>query len=219
MEEMVMKRFFVLSLCLLFFLSVNQIHAQISRKPQIEIFAGAAVPLSPEDFKNYFKIGTSIHGQYVIFPSPKLGISFGVAYEPFTFDGDAFIADLETQSGTDLTGWSVEGSADLVELGIGIRPYISSMESPTQLFLLGMATYNVISTEAKVGYGGLSISDSNEEKKFGLGAGGGFELPAGERFNIILQGLVRFIFTSSDDSSSDGGGTTSFVGITFGLIF
>jgi hypothetical protein len=55
-----------------------------------------------------------------------------------------------------------------------------------------------------------------------VAAGAGLELPAGESLNIILQGLFRFIFTESEtdpDTGESVGGTTSFVGVTAGIVF
>jgi hypothetical protein len=44
-----------------------------------------------------------------------------------------------------------------------------------------------------------------------VAAGAGLELPAGESFNIVLQGVFRFIFTDIESSN--------FLGVTGGLVF
>ncbi|MDZ7292605.1 MAG: hypothetical protein ONB44_21280 [candidate division KSB1 bacterium] len=201
-----MKRVFILVMVLALVLMASQTWAQ-ARKSQIELFGGVAIPLAPDAFKDYFKVGGSLHGQYVIFPSPTLGISFGVAVEGFTFDGDKLLQDL----GFSGSGVTVEGSASVVELGVGLRPYLTQPEANTQFFLFGMGTYNLLSTESKVSGFGESYSSKDDTNKFGVAAGAGFELPAGEKINIIIQGLTRFIFTENE--------TTSFVGITGGVVF
>jgi hypothetical protein len=206
-----MKRFVIVILLVLFVVSLTSVFAQ-SRKPQIELFGGVAIPLAPDGFKDYYKMGFSGHGQYVIFPSPKLGVSFGAAYEKFTFDGDKFIEDY---FGGQIEGLDVTGSASVIELGVGVRPYLTPVESNTQFFLFGMATYNFLKSEATASYQGFEESVSDDLNKFGLAAGAGLELPAGTSMNIILQGVFRFIFTSDDEM----GGTTQFVGITAGLAF
>ncbi len=206
-----MKRFVIVVLLVVFVLSLSSVFAQ-TRKPQIEVFGGVAIPLAPDGFKDYYKMGFSGHGQYVIFPSPKLGVSFGAAYEKFTFDGDKFVEDI---FGEQIEGLDVTGSASVIELGIGLRPYLSPVESNTQMFLFGMATYNFLKSEASISYMGYEESFSDDVNKFGLAAGAGLELPAGTSMNIILQGVFRFIFTSEEDF----GGTTQFVGITAGLAF
>jgi hypothetical protein len=201
-----MKRVFIFVMVLAFVLMASQTWAQ-ARKNQIELFGGVAIPLAPEAFKDYYKVGGSLHGQYVIFPSPTLGISFGAAVEGFTFDGDKFLEDI----GASGSGVSVEGSASIVELGVGIRPYLTQPQASTQFFLFGMGTYNFLSNEATVSGFGESYNFKEDTNKFGVAAGAGFELPAGEKLNIIVQGLTRFVFTEDE--------TTSFIGVTGGVVF
>lgn len=212
-----MKRGYIWVVALAFLLMASQAFAQYSRRGQIELYGGAAFPMAPEGFKDYFKMGYSLHGQYVMFPSPSLGISFGAAYELFAFNSDAVLEDA-------LAGWGeeyedyfeVEGNMSIVELGIGIRPYISSPQSSNQIFLFGMGTYNLMSGEAKLKYDipgyGSGEEDSGEwdDDYFGIAAGAGMELPFGSSMNLILQGLYRFIFTEEE--------TTSFIGVTAGLV-
>ena len=211
-----MKRTVILLTALLLLIAASQALSQISRKSQFEIFGGAAFPLSPDVFKDYYKLGYSIHGQYVIFPSPRLGIAFGAAYEPFTFDGDAFLEDLEEAWGAPLEGYEIEGTAKIIEVCAGLRPYLTSSMSSTQIFLFGMATYNFLMEEATIKYtdpfwGYTEDTETAEDDEFGLAAGAGIEIPAGDRLNIIVQGITRFIFTEDE--------TTSFVGVTAGIVF
>ena len=209
-----MKHFLILSIVvlLLFTSSGFSQFENISRKPQIEVFGGVAIPLAPQDFKDYFKVGYSIHGQYVIFPSPKLGVSFTAAYEPFTFDGDKFIEDLQALDPfTDYSGVSVEGQASVFEMGVGVRPYLTSPEANTQFFLFGMGTYNILKTEATVSFMGYSNKSTSDEKKFGIAGGAGFEMPMTETLNLIIQGVYRMIFTEDE--------STTFLGVTAGVVF
>ena len=209
-----MKHFLILSIVvlLLFTSSGFSQFENISRKPQIEVFGGVAIPLAPQDFKDYFKVGYSIHGQYVIFPSPKLGVSFTAAYEPFTFDGDKFIEDLQAADPfSDYSGVSVEGQASVFEMGVGVRPYLTSPEANTQFFLFGMGTYNILKTEATVSFMGYSNKTTSDEKKFGIAGGAGFEMPMTETLNLIIQGVYRMIFTEDE--------STTFLGVTAGVVF
>jgi hypothetical protein len=212
-----MRKFMIVVVLVLFVLSLNSVFAQGTRKPQFEVFAGVGIPLAPEDFKDYFKVGFSGHAQYVLFPSPQMGVVFGAAYEKFTFDGDKLLEEM----GLSGSGVDVSGSASIVELGIGVRPYLTPVESNNQFFLFGMATYNFLSEKAEVSYQGISASADTSYNKFGLAAGAGFEFPAGTSVNIIVQGVFRFIFTESytDDFGDKYGGVTTFVGITGGVAF
>lgn len=200
----------LLFLMLVMLVGTSQLFAQ-ARKGQIEVFGGLALPLSPEEFKDYFKMGFSLHGQYVMFPSSQIGISFGAAYERFTFDGDAFLQDLEEATGLDLTGFEVDGNASIIEFGVGIRPYLTKPEASTQFYLFGMGTYNLLKSEATVSFQGESEKVSGDENKPGVALGVGLEFPAGEKINILTQALFRFVFTEGD--------ATNFVGITAGVAF
>jgi hypothetical protein len=186
---------------------------QVSRQPQIEVFGGMAIPLAPQEFKDYYKLGFSFHGQYVIFPSPKFGVSFAVAYEGFTFDDAKFIEDLRRNDPfTDYTGVGVDGTANIFELGIGVRPYLTSPEATTQFFLFGMATYNILKEKDDITYNGQTVTSlKNDDNKFGLAGGPGMEMPLTDTMNLIVQGVYRYIFTEDEG--------TSFLGITAGLVF
>ncbi|MHB2148945.1 hypothetical protein ACX8XP_07820 [Calditrichota bacterium LG25] len=210
-----MKKFFIVSIIFAFVFTTSGFSqfGEISRKPQIEVFGGLAIPMAPDEFKDYFKMGYSIHGQYVMFPSSKLGISFGAAYEPFAFDGDKMMEDIQAMDPyTDYTGVGIDGSASILELGIGVRPYLTSPEATTQFFLFGMGTYNIIKTEISISYQGIDMgSESDETKKMGVAAGAGLEMPLTETMNMIIQGLYRIIFTEDEN--------TTFLGVTAGLVF
>ncbi len=210
-----MRYFLVLSIIVVLLLTSSGFSQfeNVSRKSQIELFGGLAIPLSPEDFSDYYKLGYSIHGQYVIFPSPKLGVSFAVAYEPFTFDGDKFMEDLQASDPfTDYTGFGVDGKASVLELGIGVRPYLTSPEANTQFFLFGMGTYNILKDEATLSYNGSDFyTISDDSKKFGIAGGAGFEMPMTETLNLIIQGVYRMIFTEDE--------STNFLGVTAGVVF
>jgi len=182
------------------------------RLPQFELFAGGAIPLAPDGFKDYFKTGISLHGQYVMFPSPNIGISFGAAYELFMFDSDAFNDEFEEIYGYDPRDFGVdtEGNAGILEIGIGVRPYLTPATAGSQIFLFGMGTYNVLKNEITITGGGEEETVEANENKMGAALGAGLELPAGN-MNMIIQGLYRFIFTEEE--------TTSFIGITAGIVF
>ncbi|HOX87381.1 MAG TPA: hypothetical protein PKW76_14290 [bacterium] len=204
-----MKKSVMLLLVVLLFAFISQSAAQYSRKSQFEVFAGAAIPLAPDEFKDYYKLGVSVHGQYVFFPAPNLGLSIGAAYESFIFDGDKILEDYEASD----YGIEVEGSASIIEIGLGIRPYLTPPESMTQFFLFAMGTYNLLSSTIEITADEIDYSEKFEgdEEKPGVAVGAGVEMPASDTMNVILQGLVRFIFTDEE--------TTSFVGVTAGLVF
>lgn len=120
-----------------------------------------------------------------------------MAYEYFT--GEVKEADIETD-------------LEILELTAGIRPYLTPLEAKTQIFLFGMATLNLVHGSSIVRPApGLVGERTIDQYGPGLALGGGVEIPAGSIFNIILQAVGRLIFLEDD--------TTSFLGVTAGLVF
>lgn len=226
-----------------FFVCVSTVSAQ-NRRNQIEFYAGAAIPLSPEEFKDYTKVGISGNTQYVIFPSPRLGITFNLGYEFFSTDNAKFTEALsQNLTGFTATEWldagydinprpSAEVKSNLLRLGAGVRPYLTPPEASTQFFLLGQANYNMITNDYKATnipflYNELTQQlftltfddatferesrQDNDDNVFGVGLGAGFEIPAGSSLNLVVQGLFNILFTQDK--------STSFVGVTAGLVF
>ena len=229
-----MKRVPVCMILVVLLLAATQALAQEARRPQTELYAGVGIPLAPESFKKYYKVGLSAHGQYVIFPSPTLGLSLTAGYERFMIDSktiekemsDNFTAYILDQTGQLPSFYGiayvpqVEGSASDIEFGAGLRPYLTRPEASRQLFLFGMATVNMLRTSIR-GSGTVTIpnvgiyqfeSKSEENAtKMGLAGGVGMEMPAGESNNIVVQGVFRFIFTEGD--------MTEFLGVTAGIVY
>jgi len=219
-------KLFMLIAILLTFVGESGAFAQ-GRNSQIELYGGVAFATKPDEFKDYFKMGLSLNGQYVMFPSPNLGISFGVGFERFTVDEEKFVGDITLGFLDDIRNAGFDPSANLsaqtIKIAVGVRPYLTRPEATTQFFLFGQGSYNFLkakfeATDVPVDIdpntGDILIGDITEEsdeKKFGVGAGAGIELPAGSSMNLIFQGLFNIIFTDEE--------STSFIGVTAGLVF
>ncbi len=240
-----MKRILVTVLIFIFVLMVGSSFSQLARKPQVEIYAGAGFPLSPTEFKDYYKVGLSLNAQYVFFPSQRLGIPIFAGYERFTVDKQAISDEFKSMligsiftdgSGNyyEVTDASLDskGSASLIKFGAGIRPYLTSPEASTQIFLFGNASYNILKTMDELKSADVTLTDyysgqsyaytfdnselgvekvETNEKRFGAGFGAGIEVPAGSSFNLIFQGMYNIIFTKDK--------STTFIGATAGVVF
>jgi len=246
---------FFLIFCLVF--SFSDAFSQLSRKNQFEIYAGAGFPLSPDEFKDYYKIGLSLNAQYVIFPTPRIGIPIFAGYERFTVNTDAINDDFRSELvgfvlvddfGNylgEITDANVDatGASSAIKFGAGIRPYLTPPEASTQLFLFANATYNLLKTKEEFNGGSVTVQDAfqneyvfdlvqdldfqaeeftDDRNKFGIGFGAGIEIPAGSSINLIFQGMYNMIFTEKETDEFTGeefGGTTSFIGVTGGIVF
>jgi hypothetical protein len=214
------KKGMVFCLVLVLLLSSVNLMAQ-NRKSQKEVFGGFASTTGPDFIKDYFKTGFSPHAQYVIFPKDRLGISFGIAAETFTFDDEAFLEDLREDPlfGSIADEFDIEGDLSIVELGVGVRPYLTNITANKQIFLLGSVTMNVVKTRFSLP--DLDWEEEMSETKVGLAFGAGIEIPAGDRFNMIFQALIRSIpsVEAAAEEEDEDSGTLSFIGITAGLVF
>jgi len=243
-----MKRMVLATLVVTLLLTANNLFAQ-GRNSQMELYGGVGIPLGPEGFKDFYKLGLSLNAQYVFFASPSLGIPIFVGYERFTVDSDA----IGEASAGDLVGLELfdsqgnvigqvvdgridaDGSASTIKFGIGLRPYLTQPEAPTQFFLFGTATFNLLKQKSEITGGSYTGSDFSgneqifdlteddiisiyggteskvDDEKFGLAGGAGIEIPAGSSLNLIIQGLFNIIFTEDEK--------TTFLGVTAGLVF
>ncbi len=232
---------FRLILITLVVLSVVPLKAQLTRSNQTEIYFGLGFPMQPEVFKEYYNTGLSLNVQHVIFLTPRIGIPVFGGYEIFTVNTDAIASDFrDILVGTVLyddfgnpigqitdASLSASGSASMLKLGVGLRPYITPPTASLQIFLFGNVSYNVLRTTYKDEGGSVTIEDvfgnvlevpiegsdpvTDSENRLGVAGGAGIEMPFGENFNLIFQGLYHVIFTEDEN--------TAFIGLTAGLIF
>ncbi len=215
-------------------------HAQISRNNQTEVYFGLGLPMKPETFKDYFNTGLSLNLQHVIFLTPRIGIPIFAGYEIFTVNteaiandfrdllvGNVFYDDLGNAYSIEDATLDASGSASMLKVGIGLRPYLTPPTASLQIFLFGNVSYNMLKTTYQDKGGNITIVDGlgnyyeipvepsepyeDKENRFGVAAGAGIEIPLGETFNLIFQGLYHAVFTDDEN--------TTFIGLTAGLIF
>ena len=216
-----MKRVVMGVVLLAVILTSSTVFAQ-GRLPQTEVYFGAGIPLAPDWFKDYYQVGFSLHVQHVRFVTPNIGISITGGYEIFTFNQDKATSDLEDYGYTSV---DITGNAAIAEFGLGLRPYLTPATANAQIFLFGMATVNIVKESLDGSYYDpyneitWYFEDADPETKFGIAAGAGIEVPAGN-INLIFQGVTRFIFGYGEDSDLDQEGETiSFLGVTAGIVF
>lgn len=227
-------------------LAVNSTWAQ--RRNQIEFYAGAAFPLGPEVFKEYTKVGLSGNAQYVLFPSPRLGITFNVGYEFFSVDNAKFVeAVSQANTGQPASYWAsltyttptgpvtINPSADikstLTRLGAGIRPYLTAPEASTQIFLLGQVNYNIITndfnvTELPVSYDAnlgflnwLTLNDEQYEAQLEENDDNAMGVGIGGGLEIPAGTSFNIVLQGLFNVIFTAEESTSFVGVTAGVVF
>lgn len=203
------------------------------RPGHLEVTGGASFMTAPEEVKDYIKMGFNVQGQYVAFLSPTVGLSFGVGYNYFPVDEEKFedeIYDELFATGYDiqLDELDVSGNVNILELSIGLRPYLSAPDAPNKIFIFGNGTYNMLKAKSKAEFTATysyydpyygyyestteaEVESEADEEKFGINAGAGIELQMGAHSKLTIQGGYRFIFTEDEN--------TNFIGVTAGIIF
>jgi hypothetical protein len=236
-----------LSLIVALFCVVGNVWAQ--RKSQIEFYAGSAFPLSPDDFKEYTQVGLSGNAQYVLFPSPRLGITFNVGYERFSVDNEKFTnAVSATLTGQPASFWasqvfttptggtirinpSSDISANLIRFGGGLRPYLTAPDASTQIFLLGQVNYNLINNDYNVtdlpyAYNPATnflqwatFNDSEWEETIGENDENVVGFGLGGGIEIPAGASFNIVLQGLFNIISTKDESTTFVGVTAGLVF
>jgi hypothetical protein len=235
-------RLFVLALLVL--VATSQVFAQ-GRRGQFEIYAGAGIPLSPDEFKDYFKLGLSLNAQYVFFPAHQVGIPIFAGYERFTVDktaiSDLFSSMLVGQYVYDdfgnlyqITDASVDskGSASVFRFGAGVRPYLTSPESSTQFFLFGNASYNLLKQKLEFTKASLTAEDEFGNTLQGEVSGSDlgdaatsesdenkFGIAVGAGIEIPAGSSLNLIFQGLYNMIFTEEKSSSFIGVTAGLVF
>lgn len=215
------------------------------RRRQIELYAGAGFPLRPEGFKDLYKVGLSLNAQYVLFPSPSVGIPMYVGYERFAINNEgvsdlfaSVLTDDLDRLGRSLLDASLDtqGSSSTIKLGIGTRPYLTSPASSTQLFLFGTGTFNLFRATCKLNSGSLTIKDrltgsifTNEFNRAGFAAAGfdpeikvdfeKFGLAGGAGLELPAGESLNLIIQGLFNVIFTDEESTTFIGVTSGLVF
>lgn len=235
-----------LLLALLLGVSVTMAFGQ--RRNQIEFYAGAAFPLSPDFFKEYTKVGLSGNTQYVLFPSPRLGVTFNLGYERFSVDNEKFVEAASTaNTGQPASYWaqftfntpngpvsikpSADISASLIRFGAGIRPYLSAPEANTQIFLLAQANYNLITndynvTDLPIAYDAslgflnwVTLNDAEYEEQLGENDDNVVGVGLGGGLEIPAGSSFNIVVQGLFNILFTEEESTSFVGVTAGVVF
>ncbi len=218
------------------------------RRNQIEVYAGAAFPLGPDLFKEYTKVGLSGNTQYVLFPSPRLGITINVGYERFSVDNEKFVEAVSTaNTGQPASYWasftyttptgpvtinpSADISSNLIRLGGGIRPYLTDPEASTQFFLLGQVNYNIINndfnvTELPVAYDAnlgflnwLTLNDQEYEEQLEENDENVVGVGLGGGLEIPAGSSFNIVVQGLFNILFTADEKTSFAGVTAGVVF
>jgi hypothetical protein len=195
-----MKRV-VLAVALMFILTIG---ANAGVKPAAYLGIGLGMPMGPDEFKDFQKMGLNFNGGVGFEVSPMFEIVGKLAYNTFPLDDDAIIEELEAEFGEDLTGLTLDGGtlnafefgADVKLLiptggdGMAFSPYIVAGGGMTSLSYSDLtATYEGESAT-------LPVDESTTD--FSINFGAGFTYMFSAKIGMFLDARYVMIMTEGD---------------------
>jgi len=183
-----------LSILLVFALSTS---AQVLKPFNVYVGGGVSLPMSPEVFKDNWKIG--FHGTVGVGykAAPTVQIVGKAEYHSIPFDW----GDISGVSGFSLNA---------LMFGVDGRFVFGAPDAPAKpLLFAGLGVANVSFSDLEGP--GVSVPITVEETKVYFNAGGGVEFKAGPTITIFIQASYVSIATSGE--------ATGFVPITAGIKF
>lgn len=194
-----MKKLLLVSALVLVFAAVGS--AQVSKPYNIYAGGGIGMPMSPDGFKDFHKMGLHGTGGFGLnLPAVQGFQILGLAeYHSFSYDWDE--AGMPDASGGTLGALMFSANG---KMGFGVPA------APIKPFVMG-----------GLGIANLSISDEEipgepaysyeSESKFYINLGGGAEFKVGPSLGIFVMARYVSVFTEGE--------STAFIPITAGIMF
>ncbi|MBD3383878.1 outer membrane beta-barrel protein [candidate division KSB1 bacterium] len=192
-----MKRyiFMVLLLCL----AGSPLYAQMM--PHFFINGGMAMPMGPDEFKDYWKTGFNVGGGAEFAFGPNMKLVGTVDYTSFGINEDELLDEFAMGvSGISVDGGSLSSIAVLANVKFSIAPPMS----PISPYLIGGAGMFFLSGgEADIKYQGMTMStiESETDNYFGVGVGAGVDLTISPNMSLFIEGKYNIAFAEEDNMS------------------
>lgn len=182
--------------------SATVAHAQGVTSPikpfSFGVSGGAAIPVG--DLSNGTNTGYNITGSLALaLPAVPFGIRGDAAFNSFGVNQDVANSLGADNGNIRILGFTGNIVLPLPLQGTVLRPYV-----------IGGAGLYTLRASASLTSGGSSSSGSISENDFGFNIGGGLTIPL-SGFNTFIEARYHRV--------NSGGGSTSFVPITFGVMF
>lgn len=194
-----MRRVLIIMAVLLVFAVSASAQSQI--KPAIYAGGGLSMPVGPDAFKDYWKMGMGFGGGVGLGFTPYLEVIGKFYFNQFAFDGDQFLSDLG------VTGYTIDGfDFRALEFGADVKYMFSTAEGapfkPYGIVGLGMA--NIKITDVTITGDGetlvLPMGDISETK-FMLNGGVGFDYMFSPKAGLWVDARYATILTEGDAMS------------------
>ncbi|MFH1372260.1 MAG: hypothetical protein ABII79_00470 [bacterium] len=170
-----------------------------AKSTAVYIGAGASIPVSPDEFQDFWSVG--FHGTIGVGlkVTRTLYIVGKTEYHSMPFSWGTF--GVTGVSGAALRAFMVGGDARFV--------FGSSSASANGVFFAGLGVANLSFSD--ISAPGIHIPLGFEETKLYINLGGGVEIKTGSTMKVFIQGTVVSVATSGE--------STGFMPLTVGLRF
>jgi len=197
-------------------------------------FVGTGMPMSPDFFKDYWKMGgIGFGGEFIYNFSER--ISLGVRYHrlPFPMDTDEIEDMLRDEIGQDPTipqNYTLELEGMTINNSIitaNILAYLTPPDAAAGFYITGGGSYymlDITDLEVTIEVQGQSMTQTMEmdediDDKFGINAGAGLEFNAGGSLNIFAEGRYHYRFGEEEGPVEGESGAITFLSIVAGVRF
>lgn len=196
-----MKKILILAVVLLALSSIASAQTESAGiKPIVYVGGGIALPLSPDMFKDYWKLGYGFGGGVGIEVTPGVEVIGRVFYNTFPLDDEKLLADAEAPEGVGIDG------ADLrfIEFGLDGK-YILMADQPDAklrpFLAVGLGMANVKVTEVTITGDGEAITPPLGDlstTEFALNGGAGFDYMFSPKTGFWMDARVTVVLTEGD---------------------
>jgi len=178
-------------------------------KPAAYVGGGLNVPMAPETFTDFWKMGFGGTARFGLEIAPPIELGASFSYNNFPFDGDKLLAYAERISGEDLPADAAVDGASMTALefladvkyvfGAG---EVANPFAPYMMALLGMTSvsFEDITVTAADSSATLDLSDVGETD-FTIGFGAGFQYMFSPTVGFWLDGKYMVILTEGESTS------------------
>ncbi|HOP06972.1 MAG TPA: outer membrane beta-barrel protein [candidate division Zixibacteria bacterium] len=173
--------------------------------PKINFYAGGgmALPMGPDDFKDYWKSGISFGGGVGFQQSANMELKAMLFYNKFDVDEDGMIEEIEEAYGIDASGLEIDGGEMTAIEIMGVFKYSLGLpEAPARPYLLGSVGITAMKVaEATISYGseyGSETTPETTESKLSFGVGGGVDIKIGATTALFAEAQYMYVSTEGD---------------------
>lgn len=168
-------------------------------KISVYVNSGVSLPMNPEIFSDYWKMGFNFGGGVGYSFTPNLSVVGSFGYNSFAFDEDGFLDAF----GMGETGISVDGaSASIITGSASIKAsFLPAGSAVSPYGIAGAGLFKLTLSETTVSYMGISETVPEvSETKAGAHFGAGLDYMLNEKIGLFIEGIYGIGLTEGEST-------------------